>query len=147
MTIQDILQYLTKLDYDTLIDWLDYVEYREAVDTGNKTAIKAVLSRRRGKTAMNELDLRGDAQKAYDVYRQLSKADKINSKLTAKALRDALKPQLRQRDAQGKIQLKYKTNWLFYMNGQPALDDNGHHKRKVFGPYLYLRLWATGERS
>jgi len=142
-SIQDVITELSSKTFDQLTDLLDYIAYAEAT---NELAKHDALARRRGKDSMQTLSYRMQRDQAYQLYRKLSHADKATAKQTATVLQQALAPQLRRRNANGVIQLKYKINWLFDpISGAPIIDEEtGYHKRKDFGPYLYLRLWATG---
>jgi hypothetical protein len=129
------LSELQRLSYDDLTNFVDLAD--------DALGVKRVAGRRKGKTPLDRLPA-GDERQAWYAARRLSKDDLRIVRDMAATLRDALKPQeKRRRDesgqavARGYVQVKYIT--------RPVLNrDTGEVELKTFGPYLYLRVWATG---
>jgi hypothetical protein len=143
--MKELTELLARMPYDALHDWIDYVEYM-LIYTDPKTdkyARRDVRLRRRGKTAMDKLYPDGIGLQAFHLVED-SKASAINGVAIARALAAALAPQIARRGAAGSIQIKYRYVPQFHLDGTPVLDDDGNQVIKVFGPYLYLRVWATG---
>lgn len=129
------LSELQHLSFDDLTNFVDLAD--------DALGVKRVAGRRRGKTPLDHLPTGAESQ-AWYAARRLSKADLQIVRDMAATLRDALKPQEKRRRnetgqavARGYVQVKYIT--------RPVLNlDTGEIEDKTFGPYLYLRVWATG---
>lgn len=138
MSLTEFLQQLQLLTYDDLIDLIDLVE-------DGFMGVKKVSSRRRGKTPLDKIILTGSSKSAYQLFAGLKAPDRRAGLIVAKALRDTknLKTKKRRKAdgqalAKGSIVLKTVRRMVMVSKDPVRFD------WVYFGPYLYLRLWATG---
>lgn len=146
MRIATALNSLRSLSHDELVDLIDLIDFWENVE--------GVHQRRKGKTPLEQIEYRAN----LDLRRAIRACGALRKKLRpvvrdqAATLRDALAPrEYRKRTmdgfvlAQGTIQTKYIKRMSFHLDGTPWIDpDTGEQGFKIHGPYLYLRVWATG---
>lgn len=163
MSLTEIIPFLEAMDFNSIRDWIDYVEYfytaRLIADEHEQNHfLKSVRNRRSGlptgglpspfpfhKPALKMLSM--TTQEQIAAQKLLSQMDGDSQKLAvdiAKALHRAKSPI--RRTSRGNIEVK----WIPYeymlrdIDGMPVIDENGKPIIvRTAQPYLYLRYWQV----
>lgn len=138
MSLKTALENLRSLSHDALTDLIDLMDYWNDVE--------GVHQRRKGKTPIAAIEAGAgrELRKAITGIRYLRKKNRAIVRDQAAMLRDALAPQeYRKRTVDGYI-LAQGTLQVKYIPRLKLNPDTGQLETVLHGPYLYLRVWATG---
>lgn len=139
MTLTELIVILQQLDFDQLTDLMDMVDY---VLLQKRSA----LTRRRGKVAMDEIRFNALQREAYNEFEALRPADRKAAVAVANALLDAKRLKTKRRRKSSGEALAKGSIILKTVKRLVKIKENNVIRFEYvnFGPYLYLRLWATG---